>query len=140
MDMRLFRPYVYRPEQVDAWFDAHQRPDRIEFVVLHGEQPIGGLSLKHIDRKAGSRELGIHLQNDAVKGRGYGTQAERLALAYAFETLGLQAVHADAVLKNARSQHVLEKVGFRFVREEGIFRYYVCKRADWEQRRRRAEG
>ena len=70
--------------------------------------------------------MGIHLQNDAVKGKGYGTQAERLILRYAFEELGMVAVNADAAQKNARSQHVLEKVGFKYVREDDTFRYYRC--------------
>ena len=47
------------------------------------------------------------------------------------ELLGMLAVNADAVLKNTRSQHVLEKVGFRFVKEEGIFRYYRLEQADF---------
>ena len=34
------------------------------------------------------------------------------------------AVNADTIIKNTRSQHVLEKVGFHYVREEGGFRYY----------------
>ena len=32
--------------------------------------------------------------------------------------LGMIAVNADAALKNTRSQHVLEKVGFQFVCED----------------------
>ena len=72
--------------------------------------------------------MGIHLQNDAVKGKGYGTQAERLILQYAFEDLGMVAVNADAALKNTRSQHVLEKVGFKFIKEDGDFKYYRIDR------------
>ena len=34
------------------------------------------------------------------------------------------AVNADAVLKNTRSQYVMEKVGFRYLREDETFRYY----------------
>ena len=68
------------------------------------------------------------MQNNAYKGRGYGTRAERLALEYAFETLDMSAVNADVVAKNTRSQHVLEKVGFRFLKEENGFQYYRCKR------------
>lgn len=44
------------------------------------------------------------MQNDAVKDKGYGTQAERLAVKYAFDQLGMVAVNADTVLKNTRSQ------------------------------------
>ena len=68
------------------------------------------------------------MQNDAVKGKDYGTQAERLAVQYAFEKLRMAVIHADAVLKNTRSQHVLEKVGFRFVGEDEMFKYYRMER------------
>ena len=71
--------------------------------------------------------MGIHLQNDAVKEKGYGTQAERLILQYAFNELGMVAVNADAVLKNTRSQHVLEKVGFCYTHEDDTFKYYRCE-------------
>lgn len=62
--------------------------------------------------------------NDCVKGRGYGRRAEELAVGYAIHVLGMTAVNADTLAGNLRSQHVLEKVGFRFVRAEGDFRYY----------------
>lgn len=68
--------------------------------------------------------MSIHLQNDAVKGKGYGTQAERLAVQYAFNELGMKTIHADAILKNTRSQHVLEKVGFQLLGEDDAFKYY----------------
>ena len=96
------------------------------FAILLGERVIGELEFKQMDREAGTCVLGIALQNDSVKGKGYGTEAERQALCYAFDELGMQTVYADAVLKNVRSQHVLEKVGVRLIREEGDFRYYAC--------------
>ena len=68
------------------------------------------------------------MQNDAAKGRGYGTQAERLALGYVVDVLGMVAVNADTVVKNTRSQHILEKLGFEHIRDEGDFRYYCCWR------------
>ena len=45
-------------------------------------------------------------------------------MGYAIHVLGMTAVNADTLAGNLRSQHVLEKVGFRFVRAEGDFRYY----------------
>ena len=68
------------------------------------------------------------MQNDAVKGKGYGTQAEHLAIKIAFDELGMTAVNADAVMKNVRSQHVLEKTGFRLVGEDAAFKYYRIER------------
>ena len=68
------------------------------------------------------------MQNDTVKGKGYGTQAERLAIKYAFDEMEMVAVNADVILKNTRSQHVLEKAGFHFVNDDGVFKYYRIER------------
>ena len=88
---------------------------------------MSALQLQPMTRKL-CHALYQHWQNDAVKGKGYGTQAERLAVRYAFEKLGMKVIHADAILKNTRSQHVLEKVGFCFVGQDGAFKYYRMER------------
>ncbi len=123
-DMSAFTPYVYYKEKVDSYFDVKSEPSRVLLAIMLGEKPIGELQLKQIDWEKAECTLSIHMQNDAVKGKGYGTQAERLAVRYAFEELGMKVIHADAILKNTRSQHVLEKVGFRFVGQDGAFKYY----------------
>lgn len=128
MDMGLFSPYRYDKDAVDRYFDAKQAPDRVLFAILRDGAPVGELQLKQIDREKRECTLSIHMQNDGVKGRGYGTQAERLALRYAFDVLGMAAVNADTVVKNTRSQHILEKLGFQHIRDEGDFRYYRCRR------------
>ena len=71
---------------------------------------------------------GEELQNDTVIGKGYGTRAEQLAIRYAFDELGKVAVNADTIEKNTRSRHVLEKVGFRLVKQENGFKYYRYER------------
>ena len=88
------------------------------------------MQAKYIDMDKRECSMGIHLRDDSVKEKGYGTQAERLILQYAFEELGMIAVNADAALKNTRSQHVLEKVGFRYTHEDDTFKYYRCERVD----------
>lgn len=128
-----FVPYRYDPETVDRYFDSKQEPSRVVLAIMLGDQPIGEIHLKHIDPDVGACTMGIHLKNDLFKGRGYGTHAEHLALRYAFETLGLKTVYADALSGNVRSQHVLEKAGFRFLEEKNGFRYYRCDRNDCEE-------
>lgn len=123
-DMTKFTPFVYREAWVDAYFDRQAAKQRIYIAILLDGEPIGEVLLKQIDREGSSCVLGIHLQNDTVKGKGYGTCAETLAVEYAFDRLGLTTVYADTVRKNTRSQHVLEKVGFRFSHEDALFRYY----------------
>ena len=90
------------------------------------DAPIGEVILKNMDEANRCCVMRNHLQNDSVKNLGYGTQAEKLILAYAFEELEMLEVHADALLDNTRSQHVLEKVGFQYVRSDATFKYYRC--------------
>ena len=125
-DPALFKPFRYDPAWVDRYFDAKQRPDRVVLAIMREGQPIGEIQLKQIDKDAKSCVLSVHMQNDGVKGKGYGTRAIRLALDYAFSVLRMQTVLADCIRKNTRSQHVLEKAGFQWVKDEGIFRYYHC--------------
>jgi ribosomal-protein-alanine N-acetyltransferase len=44
-------------------------------------------------------------------GKGYATEAARLALAYGFETAGLAEIVAFTVVANARSRAVMERLG-----------------------------
>ena len=122
--------YVYSQEIVDRYFDKNQTADRMLFAIMVDDQIVGEIKLKDIDHAKGECRMGIHLQNDSVKGKGYGTQAERLILHYAFEEMGMRTVTADVALQNTRSQRVLEKVGFRVVVQDDTFVYYRCDRED----------
>jgi len=127
-DMGRFGAYHYNEAAVNRYFDAKQNDSRVMLAVMKDGAPIGEIQLKQIDREKGECILSIHMQNDAVKGRGFGTRAEQLAVRYAFDMLGLRAVNADTIVKNTRSQHVLEKVGFQYLKEEDGFRYYRLQR------------
>lgn len=120
--------YVYSEETADRYYDVNSVSDRRLFAIFAEGRIVGECKLKNIDYDKGECSMGIHLQNDSAKGKGYGTLAERLILRYAFEELGMTAVNADAAVKNTRSQHVLEKVGFRYIREDEMFKYYRCDR------------
>ena len=125
MDMGKFYEFKYDPRWVDDYFDRQMNRGRILLAVMLAGAPIGEVKLWDIDRENRECKLGIHMQSDTVKGRGFGTWAERLAVEYAFRELGVDRVLADVVLKNTRSQHVLEKAGFRFLRQEGEYRWYI---------------
>lgn len=131
MDMGQFSTYVYSEQTSDAQYERQIRLGREYLAVMLDDAVIGEIIFKEMDRTNHHCTLSIHLQNDSVKNQGFGTQAEQLALAYAFDILGMEIVYADAVVKNKRSQHVLEKVGFEFMHSEGIFRYYKCYKDTW---------
>ncbi len=57
-------------------------------------------------------EIGYGIQNE-FQGRGYASEAVRLALSWAFRHPEVKAVEAETDPGNAASQRVLEKCGFR---------------------------
>ncbi len=129
VDEAKLQPYEYAEGTADASWQRHKSLGRVHLAVLLEKRVIGEVILKNIDPAQRCCTMGIHLQNDAVKNQGYGTQAELLALGYAFTQLGLDTVYADALQKNKRSQHVLEKVGFVKTHADDTFLYYRCDRA-----------
>jgi RimJ/RimL family protein N-acetyltransferase len=83
------------------------------FTADDGEEPIGIVALSNIDAKFGTATL-WYLLGDKTRGAGgYTTRAVKHAVASAFGELGLKAVNAWAVERNAASVRVLEKAGFR---------------------------
>ena len=128
MDMDLYemkKNYVYDPVKVDALYDMRKSEEgSIVFAIMLDGAVIGEVGLRHFSSDSKECELSVHMQNDAVKGKGYGTQAEKLAIEYAFDVLGAESIFAESLLKNARSQHILEKLGFQYTGEEDGFKQY----------------
>ncbi len=52
-----------------------------------------GLVVRHFRESGMEGEIGIALANDTFKEQGFGGEAFRMATAYAFDTLGLEAVY-----------------------------------------------
>ena len=124
-----------------AWFSERQaRENERRFYILLEQEVIGELVFKRIDPEKKSCELGICLKNDRFKNHGYGTVAERQALRYAFEKLGLETVNADSLLHNSRSQRSLQKAGFRFVSEDGHFKFYQVSKEQFTGRQREEQA
>lgn len=122
----------YSREETDARWDKRiSKLDTLTFAVMREGSVIGEVVLKAIDPNSKQCELGIHLINDSVKGFGYGTEAERLAIEYAFNELGMNTVLADVIIKNTRSRHILEKLGFVRICERDGFIFYKLERRSY---------
>lgn len=121
------KPYVYSAEGVAQYIERKKRKHQIPMAICCGGEIIGELIFKDLIPND-SVTIGISLRKAMYKDHGYGTQAEKLALDYAFETLGVKTVFADSILTNTRSQHVLEKAGFVETHRDKMFVYYKCQR------------
>lgn len=69
--------------------------------------------------------MSIHLNCDRYKIQGFDTEAQRLMIAYGFEQLGLETIYADCLHRNQCSRHILDKLGFRHLRDDDRFHYFA---------------
>jgi RimJ/RimL family protein N-acetyltransferase len=109
-----------------------QRGDRSRaWAILPVGRPdvIGQIRLIDIDLsyRHRSAEVGYWIRRSEW-GRGFGTEALRLVVRFAFSTLRLHRLQATVAAGNARSARVLEKVGFR---REGVARHAHRRAGRW---------
>ena len=85
------------------------------FAVVRqdGDDLLGIVSLNFVDMIFRRAELGIFLGEPSELAKGHGTEAIRLLLDYAFNTLGLHSVELYAFAFNERALACYRKVGFR---------------------------
>ena len=127
LDPGAYTAYAYDVQTVERYIQRQRDLKRKTFAIMHGEEMVGELVIKNIE-PGKCATMGLAMRNAQYKDRGFGTRAEQLAIRYVFEELDIPVLYADALITNTRSQHVLEKVGFRLIREEGNFRYYSIER------------
>ena len=98
-------------------------------IFVHDDALVGNVVLRNVARGAWQNAtLGYWVDED-LRGRGYATEAVRLALILAFGPIGLHRVQAGTLLHNEASMQVLKKAGFRF---EGISERYLQIDGRWE--------
>lgn len=127
IDKKAYAPYVYEEEKVNRYIQRQIDLNRKPFAIMADGEIVGELIIKNIVQ-CQSATLGLTMKSTRYKDRGFGTKAELLAIQYVFNELDIPTLYADAILSNKRSQHVLEKVGFRLIKEEGNFRFYRIDR------------
>ena len=86
-----------------AWFTIH------EVVTL---RPVGLVYLFQIEPRHRRASFGILIGEADARGRGYGTEATRLLLRYAFEIHGLSNVMLTVYADNLAGQGAYRKAGF----------------------------
>lgn len=92
-----------------------KRKDRLAFIVLDEQgEYLGTVELYDI-LPGEQATLGILIGRKDRWGQGYGTEAVRAALAYAFGPLGLKRVRLRTFAHNLRARRAFLKAGFREV-------------------------
>lgn len=109
-----------RPVTLDAeygWLNGALTSGDATFTIFELDtlRPIGNTGLHDIHATNGTCEFGIVIGERDAWGKGYGTEATRLMLAYAFDVLGLYNVKLAVYANNVRAIRTYERVGFKHV-------------------------
>ncbi len=89
-------------------------PNNLMLAIIDKESDkhIGNIKAGPINWVTGVASLGIMIGNKEFWGRGYGTEAIRLVLDYAFKSLNLHKVTAGIVANHQASIRAFQKAGF----------------------------
>lgn len=142
---------MYTPKNLQSELEfierAYKRDDEIilGIALKANDKLIGTTGLHDIDWKNRNCMFGILIGDKTEWGQGYGTEATRLMVDYAFGTLGMHRVWLRVYEYNQRAIRVYEKVGFvreGMLREDryhgGRFFHTIVMgllRSEWEAQR-----
>ena len=85
--------------------------------MMTGGELIGVMGLHQINAKDGTAVTGSFIGEKQYWSKGYGTEAKKLVLGYAFNTLNLRKIRSMVYYFNGRSKRCLEKCGYH---QEGV--------------------
>ncbi len=103
-------------EMETGWYDSAANAASVAHFTIYERatwKPIGNVGLGSIDYRNGTADFGIFIGELDCRGKGYGTEATRLTLDYAFTALGLRNVMLTVFAFNLAGIRAYEKAGFR---------------------------
>jgi RimJ/RimL family protein N-acetyltransferase len=118
--LMTYRPINLRAEE--EWLDkvVQSEHDLVLGIAIQAtDKLIGATGLHRMDFKARQAAFGISIGEKTEWGNGYGTEATRLMVQHAFDTLNLNRVWLHVYEHNERGIRTYEKVGFQ---REGVLR------------------
>ena len=130
--LRLLDSDPALPESAKGWkasiieWMEHERPNNFGFMIrtLAGDRLIGFVGLSDIDWSNGDGIVGIGIGKREDWGKGYGTDAMRVLLRFAFAELNLHRVSLSVYAYNPPAIRSYEKAGFTV---EGLMRQTVYR-------------
>lgn len=102
-------------EMHNNWMDTKVATGEVvQFIIRVKEtnEPIGSVYFRDIDNEKKEAEYGIFIGEDEARGKGYGTEAAKLALEYAFTKLNLKTIFLRVFADNKGAIKSYENAGF----------------------------
>lgn len=132
----FFSPGPPSLEVQQQWFEGlcRKKDESLWIIETGAGVAVGTVGLARIDLQAQRAEFGRFLICPEEQGKGYGTEAARLLLKYAFEYLDLTCVYCEVFASNEAALAVYEKLGFiELGRYQGVTQREVSHDSDWQQ-------
>lgn len=105
----------FEREGFDRWVASRaEETDRLDLAIHRREDDgyLGDLALTSFDPQNETVAVRIALATTELRGRGYGSEAMRLVLGYAFTEVGVHRVELDVYAFNEAAIRTYERVGF----------------------------
>ncbi len=109
-------PILFSGKAISGWLEKEvEKGEAYDFAIrtLDGDRPVGEVRLDGIRWNRGDTFVGISLGDRNDWNKGYGTDAMRLVVRYAFLELNLHRVSLSVFSYNPRAIRAYEKAGFR---------------------------
>jgi len=126
----IFYEFPFCVSGTKLWFEKHLKSTDILFMIYsytfeYPDDPIGMVGLTHIDYRNKNAEFGRFLiAGEQNRRKGYGSEAVKLILEYAFDHLNLHKVYLDTIENNDAALEFYKKIGFK---PEGLKRDHIYK-------------
>ncbi|WP_313892237.1 GNAT family protein [Psychrobacillus sp.] len=132
----MSRPESYwtveaQKELIEKWEENTKKETEYRFGIftIDGDLLIGTIGLFQVFRGPAQKAILGYSLDQEHNGKGYTTEAAKLVINFAFETLHLHRIEAGVMPVNLGSIRVLEKAGLH---KEGIAKKNVKINGNWE--------
>ncbi len=122
----------------EEWTRDNNKGDDIHWMIYVDGTHVGGIGLHRIEKEHGRAELGIMIGDQSYWGKGLAQVVVVAVMEYVFENIVPGGLHkltghvlvmvTDDEMGNARSQGMLQKVGFR---EAGMAQEHFWHQGRW---------
>lgn len=120
----------YTEEQELKWFKFVQNSDNDVVFAIKDKNTnmyIGNCALHKIDWERKNCEMGIVIGEKNYWNKGYGSDAVKSIIKFAFNKLNLKSIKLDVYKYNRRAIRVYKKCGFKLIKTEKKNHFYNGK-------------
>lgn len=104
---------LFTAKLMKEWWEKEEVGYEFMILTQTGDKPIGFLGLSGVNWSAGDAWVGIGIGERDYWGKGYGTEAFNLLLAFGFRELNLRRISLSVFEYNPRAIRSYEKLGFQ---------------------------